>query len=79
MAGVLRDAGLDVEIHDDHFAPDAKDEEWLSAVGRKQWIVVTRDERIRYRGGCEAGNQACKSSCLCSNSAGQSESRDACR
>jgi len=49
MAGVLRDAGLDVEIHDDHFAPDAKDEEWLSAVGRKQWIVVTRDERIRYR------------------------------
>jgi len=49
MAGVLRDDGLDVEIHDDHFAPDAKDEEWLSAVGRKQWIVVTRDERIRYR------------------------------
>jgi len=28
MAGVLRDAGLDVEIHDEHFAPDAKDEEW---------------------------------------------------
>lgn len=57
MAGVLRDAGLDVEIHDDHFVPDAKDEEWLSAVGRKQWIVVTRDERIRYRGAAKQSDR----------------------
>jgi predicted nuclease of predicted toxin-antitoxin system len=49
MAGALRDAGLKVEIHDDHFAPDAKDEEWLTVAGQKGWIVVTRDERIRYR------------------------------
>jgi PIN like domain len=49
MAGALRQAGLKIEIHDDHFAPDAKDEEWLTVAGQKQWIVVTRDERIRYR------------------------------
>jgi predicted nuclease of predicted toxin-antitoxin system len=49
MAGALRKAGLNVEIHDDHFAPDAKDEEWLAVAGQKEWIVVTRDERIRYR------------------------------
>jgi uncharacterized protein with PIN domain len=49
MASALRNAGLKVEIHDDHFAPDAKDEEWLTVAGQKQWIVVTRDERIRYR------------------------------
>lgn len=49
MAGILRTAGLNVEIHDDHFAQDAKDEEWLMIAGNKQWIVVTRDERIRYR------------------------------
>jgi hypothetical protein len=49
MAGRLREARLNVEIHDDHFAPDAKDEEWLTVVGRKEWIVITRDERIRYR------------------------------
>jgi uncharacterized protein with PIN domain len=49
MAGALRKAGLNVEIHDDHFAADAKDEEWLSVTGEKDWIVVTRDERIRYR------------------------------
>ena len=49
MAGALRIAGLNVEIHDDHFAQDAKDEEWLMVVGQKNWVVVTRDERIRYR------------------------------
>jgi uncharacterized protein with PIN domain len=49
MAGTLRKAGLKIEIHDDHFAPDAKDEEWLSVAGQNQWIVITRDERIRYR------------------------------
>ncbi len=49
MAGALRKAGLNVEIHDDHFAADAKDEEWLTVAGQKQWIVITRDERIRYR------------------------------
>src|SRR5438876_1018179 len=49
MAGALRKAGLNIEIHDDHFAQDAEDPEWLTAVGGKNWIVVTRDERIRYR------------------------------
>jgi hypothetical protein len=49
MAAILRAADLQVEIHDDHFAQDATDEEWLRVVGEKKWIVVTRDERIRYR------------------------------
>ena len=49
MASVLRAAGLYVEVHDDHFAQDAPDSEWLAAVGRNNWIVITRDERIRYR------------------------------
>ena len=55
MAGILRAADLNVEIHDAHFAQDAKDEQWLKAVGEKHWIVITRDERIRYR---EAEKQA---------------------
>jgi predicted nuclease of predicted toxin-antitoxin system len=49
MAGALRKAGLNIEIHDDHFSQNAKDPEWLAATGKKNWIVVTRDERIRYR------------------------------
>jgi len=45
----LRDAGLRVEVHDDHFADDCADEDWLPAVGRYGWVVITRDLKIRYR------------------------------
>ncbi len=38
--------GLSVIKHDDHFAPDATDEEWLDVVGRQGWVAVTRDERL---------------------------------
>jgi predicted nuclease of predicted toxin-antitoxin system len=49
IAAELRQAGLRVEVHDDHFAQDARDEEWLSAVGARGWVVLTKDQRIRYR------------------------------
>ncbi len=29
--------------------PDAPDEQWLSEAGRKGWVVLTKDHRIRYR------------------------------
>ncbi len=45
----LRAAGLAVERHADHFAPDAPDALWLPEVGRRGWVVVTHDERIRYK------------------------------
>lgn len=48
--GRLREAGIRVHAHDDHFAPDAGDEEWIPAVAARGWIVLTRDRRIRYRG-----------------------------
>jgi predicted nuclease of predicted toxin-antitoxin system len=49
MAAILRTAGLTVLVHDDHFAQNAPDPEWLAAAGKNDWIVITRDERIRYR------------------------------
>jgi hypothetical protein len=49
VAEPLREAGLVVELHDDHFPQDALDEEWLMEVGRRGWCVITRDDRIRYR------------------------------
>jgi predicted nuclease of predicted toxin-antitoxin system len=49
MAGILRAADLTVEVHDDHLPQDTPDTEWLAAAGRNNWIVITRDERIRYR------------------------------
>ena len=46
---ILRSAGLTVEPHREHFAPDTRDEEWLQAVGRRGWIALTHDRRIRYK------------------------------
>lgn len=45
----LRAAGLSVERHADHFAPDAPDTQWLPEVGQRGWVVITHDERIRYK------------------------------
>ena len=45
----LRAAGARVEIHESHFADEAEDVDWLSEVGRRGWIVLTKDDRIRYR------------------------------
>ena len=49
IADALRNAGAKVEIHDDHFAPDAPDHEWLRQVAERDWIVLTKDKRIRRR------------------------------
>jgi len=46
---ILRAGGLVVERHADHFAPDTSDEEWLETVGRREWIAITHDRRIRYK------------------------------
>ena len=45
----LRSAGYDVQIHDDHLAPDAPDEDWIALCGRKRWVAITQDKNIRYR------------------------------
>ncbi|MCY4590231.1 MAG: hypothetical protein OXE86_06635 [Alphaproteobacteria bacterium] len=45
----LRDAGVHVEVHDDRFAIDAPDEEWIRSVARRGWVAVTRDRNLRYR------------------------------
>lgn len=45
----LRDAGLAVERHEDHFVHDCADETWLESVGQQGWIAVTHDKKIRYK------------------------------
>jgi predicted nuclease of predicted toxin-antitoxin system len=49
VAGALRAAGAHVEIHDLHFSPDARDDDWLQEVGRRGWVVLTKDKHIRRR------------------------------
>ncbi len=36
-------------MYGDHFDPGTPDQEWLGEVGQRHWVVITRDERIRYR------------------------------
>jgi hypothetical protein len=45
----LAESGLTVEIHDEHFARDEEDYVWLTNVGGRGWIVLTKDQRLRYR------------------------------
>jgi uncharacterized protein YbjT (DUF2867 family) len=49
IAAKLRQCGLTVEVHDDHFPQNAPDEDWLLEVGKRRWIVLTKDDRMRYR------------------------------
>jgi predicted nuclease of predicted toxin-antitoxin system len=45
----LIESGLVVEIHDDHFARDEEDRVWLRTAGERGWVVLTKDQRLRYR------------------------------
>lgn len=47
VAQALRAAGATVEVHDDHFPQDTPDVDWLREVGRRGWVVLSKDERIR--------------------------------
>jgi len=49
VAEALRAHGLIVHIHRDYFAPQATDEEWLTEVGQRGWIVLTKDRMIQRR------------------------------
>ncbi|MFM9968212.1 MAG: hypothetical protein ACKVQK_07405 [Burkholderiales bacterium] len=49
VASALRDAGANIERAADHFPKGSLDEVWLTEVGQKGWVVLTRDKRIRYR------------------------------
>lgn len=47
----LRDGALlpgeQLHAHDEHFVQDARDVEWLTEVGARGWVVLTKDTRIK--------------------------------
>lgn len=49
VSGKLREAGAQVEIHDDHFPVNAPDQEWLAKVGHRGWVVLTKDKNFQHR------------------------------
>jgi predicted Ser/Thr protein kinase len=44
----LRAAGVEVRVHDELFPQGTEDVVWLSEAGAQHWVVITRDDRIRY-------------------------------
>ncbi len=47
LAAELRGVGLRVEIHQDHFASDMPDTEWLRVIGERGWISLSKDKAIK--------------------------------
>ena len=48
VSGALSEAGIAHETHFAHFKAGTLDIEWLPEVGRRGWIAITKDARIRY-------------------------------
>jgi hypothetical protein len=44
----LRAGGLDIRVHDELFPQATEDVVWLTEAGEQRWVVITRDDRIRY-------------------------------
>ncbi|MFN6475273.1 hypothetical protein [Nostoc sp. DedQUE07] len=42
----LQGAGINIEIHDEHFDKGAADVDWLPEVGKRGWVVLTKDANI---------------------------------
>ena len=42
----LRNAGISVKAHDDHFPKNALDIDWLPEVGKRGRVIITKDARI---------------------------------
>lgn len=49
LGAALEAANIPFVAHHQRFAPDAPDEDWLRAASSEGWLIVTRDQRIRYR------------------------------
>jgi hypothetical protein len=49
VADALRSAGAVAHVHDDHFDVATPDEVWIAEVGRKGWLVLTKDKNLRRR------------------------------
>jgi predicted nuclease of predicted toxin-antitoxin system len=47
----LRASGLTVVALDDHFAQDCIDEQWIPAVAKQAWVILTKDKAVRRRAG----------------------------
>lgn len=67
MPARLRSLHPVVIAHDDMFSQDVDDEVWLREAGRRGWVVLTRDDKIRYRPGEQQASTEAGTAVLCLN------------
>jgi hypothetical protein len=61
----LRQVYLRVVAHDDVFPQDTDDEVWIREAGRRRWVVLMKDDRIRYRPGEQRAVIQAGVACFC--------------
>ena len=49
-AKLLRDAGVNVEVHKRYFLADAPDPEWIKDCTQRGWAIISGDKGIEYDG-----------------------------
>lgn len=49
VSAALREAGATIVRATERFDRGTPDEVWLADAGKHNWVVLTRDKRIRYR------------------------------
>lgn len=47
VAEALRAAKARVKVHDDHFGQATPDLQWIPEIGRRDWVLITKDQNIR--------------------------------
>lgn len=57
----------DVFAHDDLFAQNTDDDVWLEEVGRRGMVVLTKDDKIRYKRGEQEVLLGAGVRCFCLN------------
>jgi len=43
----LRNAGINVEVHQDHFKQDTPDPVWIARCAQENWIILGNDKKIK--------------------------------
>ena len=65
VADAIKQVRDDVRWLEEEFPHGTPDPEWLSEVGRRGWLVVSRDKRIRYRPGEKQAIVENRVGCFC--------------
>ena len=48
VPAALRACGLTVELKTDHFPQETPDSQWLTEVGKRGWIVLSKDQNLKH-------------------------------